>query len=93
MFLKAFAKPCLYSCESILSKESESAISKEIIGYKGELEFDVTKPDSSMNRLLDCSKIHSLGWKHKIELQDGIKMMYKWYQTARKTNNVEVYEK
>lgn len=34
-----------------------------------------------MDRLMDCSKIHSLGWKHKIELKDGIKMMYEWYKT------------
>ncbi|MDX2331764.1 GDP-L-fucose synthase family protein [Campylobacter hepaticus] len=52
---------------------------KKIVAYKGELKFDITKPDSSMNRLLDCSKIHSLGWKHKIELEEGIKMMYNWY--------------
>ncbi|HEB9328846.1 TPA: GDP-L-fucose synthase [Campylobacter coli] len=53
---------------------------KKIVDYKGELKFDITKPDSSMNRLLDCSKIHSLGWKHKIELEEGIKMMYEWYK-------------
>ncbi|EAJ0326581.1 GDP-L-fucose synthase [Campylobacter lari] len=52
---------------------------KDIISYDGEIRFDITKPDSPMNRLLDCSKIHSLGWKHKIELEDGIKMMYNWY--------------
>ncbi|MBF7049542.1 GDP-L-fucose synthase [Campylobacter volucris] len=52
---------------------------KDIISYNGEIRFDITKPDSPMNRLLDCSKIHSLGWKHKIELEDGIKMMYDWY--------------
>lgn len=52
---------------------------KDIISYDGEIRFDITKPDSPMNRLLDCSKIHSLGWKHKIELEDGIKMMYDWY--------------
>ncbi|ECW7499511.1 GDP-L-fucose synthase, partial [Campylobacter coli] len=49
------------------------------VGFNGEIKFDITKPSSDMNRLMDCSKIHSLGWKHKIELEQGIKMMYKWY--------------
>ncbi|HED0806785.1 TPA: NAD-dependent epimerase/dehydratase family protein [Campylobacter jejuni] len=52
---------------------------KQITQYQGEIKFDISKPDSSMNRLLDCSKIHSLGWKHKIELEEGIKMMYEDY--------------
>ncbi|MBF7047540.1 GDP-L-fucose synthase [Campylobacter volucris] len=52
---------------------------KNIVGFNGDLFFNVNKPDSTMNRLMDCSKIHSLGWKHKIELEDGIKMMYDWY--------------
>ncbi|EDO6740981.1 GDP-L-fucose synthase [Campylobacter coli] len=52
---------------------------KEIVGFKGEIYFNPSKPDSTMDRLMDCSKIHSLGWKHKIELEEGIRMMYEWY--------------
>ncbi|MFG5098541.1 NAD-dependent epimerase/dehydratase family protein [Campylobacter lari] len=52
---------------------------KNIVGFDGDLFFNTNKPDSTMDRLMDCSKIHSLGWKHKIELEDGIKMMYNWY--------------
>lgn len=52
---------------------------KDIIGFHGKLVFNVDKPDGFKNKLTDCSKIHSLGWKHKIELEDGIKMMYDWY--------------
>lgn len=52
---------------------------KEIVGYKGEFLFDTTKPDGTMVKLTDPSKIHSLGWKHKVELDEGIKAMYKWY--------------
>lgn len=52
---------------------------KQIVGFKGGLVFNPERPDSTMNRLLDCSKIHSLGWRHKIELEEGIKMMYDWY--------------
>lgn len=52
---------------------------KDIIGFNGELKFNISKPDSSMDRLMDCSKINNLGWKHTIELHEGIKMMYKAY--------------
>jgi GDP-L-fucose synthase len=52
---------------------------KAIVGYNGELFFDDSKPDGTMVKLTDCSKLHELGWKHKIELEDGIKMMYEWY--------------
>jgi GDP-L-fucose synthase len=52
---------------------------QNIIGFKGELVFNTTKPDGTMVKLTDPSKLHSLGWKHKIELEDGIKTMYEWY--------------
>lgn len=50
-----------------------------IIGFKGELTFNIDKPDGTMFKLTDPSKLHSLGWKHKVELEDGIKSMYEWY--------------
>jgi len=49
------------------------------VGYEGELSFDPAKPDGTMRKLTDVSKLHSLGWKHKIEIDEGIKRMYKWY--------------
>jgi GDP-L-fucose synthase len=49
---------------------------KEIVGYEGELKFDTTKPDGTPRKLLDVSRIHALGWKHKIELDTGIRMVY-----------------
>ena len=52
---------------------------KEIIGFNGELYFNVDKPDGTMKKLTDVSKLHGLGWKHKVELNEGIKMMYAWY--------------
>ena len=52
---------------------------KKIVDYKGELYFNDTKPDGTMIKLTDPSKLHSLGWKHKIELEDGIRIMYNWY--------------
>lgn len=50
-----------------------------IIGFKGVLRFDISKPDGTPQKLLDVSKLNSLGWKAKIELEDGISMTYKWY--------------
>jgi len=52
---------------------------KSIIGFKGELYFNTEKPDGTMVKLTDPSKLHSLGWKHKVELEDGIKSIYAWY--------------
>ncbi|MDY0117394.1 MAG: GDP-L-fucose synthase [Sulfurimonadaceae bacterium] len=52
---------------------------KEIVGFKGELYFNADKPDGTMIKLTDPSKLHSLGWKHKVGLEDGIKTMYAWY--------------
>jgi GDP-L-fucose synthase len=52
---------------------------KEIIGFKGEFYFNTEKPDGTMVKLTDVSKLNHLGWKHEIELEDGIKRMYKWY--------------
>ncbi len=49
---------------------------KEIVGYKGEIRWDTSKPDGTPRKLLDVSLIHSLGWQHKIELMEGIKKVY-----------------
>ena len=52
---------------------------KKIVGYKGELYFNNTKPDGTMIKLTDPSKLHALGWKHTIALEEGIEKVYKWY--------------
>jgi GDP-L-fucose synthase len=49
---------------------------KKIIGFEGDIIFDSSKPDGTSKKLLDVSKIHSLGWSHSIELEDGIKKTY-----------------
>lgn len=49
---------------------------KEVIGFEGELEFDATKPDGTPRKLMDVSKLHSFGWKHKINLPEGIQLAY-----------------
>jgi len=52
---------------------------KAIIAFKGKLTFNTDKQDGTMVKLTDSSKLHSLGWKHKVELEDGIKTTYEWY--------------
>lgn len=52
---------------------------KEQIGYRGRIEFDRTKPDGTMRKLTDVSKLNSLGWRHKIELDEGVRLLYDWY--------------
>ena len=51
------------------------------VGYKGTLSFDATKPDGTMRKLTDVTKLHSLGWHHKIEVEEGVKRMYDWYNS------------
>lgn len=52
---------------------------KDIVGFKGKLYFNTEKPDGTMIKLTDSSKLHSLMWKHKVKLEDGIKTIYDWY--------------
>jgi GDP-L-fucose synthase len=49
---------------------------KEVVGYGGGLVFDVTKPDGTSRKLLDCSKLHKLGWRHAVSLRQGIELAY-----------------
>ena len=59
-------------------KELAETIQK-VIGFKGELYFNTDKPDGTMKKLTDVSKLHGLGWKHKVDLTEGIEKMYEWY--------------
>jgi len=49
---------------------------KDIVGYSGEINFDTTKPDGTPRKLMDITKLHNKGWKHKIELREGIALAY-----------------
>ena len=51
----------------------------EVVGFKGELAWDTTKPDGTPRKLLDVSKVHALGWRHRIGLRDGIARTYQWF--------------
>lgn len=58
--------------------ELAEAIRREV-GFKGEIRWDASKPDGTMRKLCDVSKLHSLGWRHKVDLAEGIKRLYEWY--------------
>jgi GDP-L-fucose synthase len=57
---------------------------KDIIGFDGDLVFDTSKPDGTPRKLMDVSKLHSLGWKHQINLREGIKLAYDDFLTKHK---------
>ena len=52
---------------------------KETIGFKGKLIFNSSKPDGTMRKLTDVSKLHALGWHHQIEIEEGVEKLYRWY--------------
>ena len=50
------------------------------IGFEGKVEFDTSKPDGTMRKLIDVSKLHSLGWTHSVEIEDGVQRLFEWYK-------------
>lgn len=62
-----------------LSIKDLALLIKDITGFTGNLVFDEAKPDGTMRKLMDVSKIHSLGWKHKLDLEKGIRQVYQGY--------------
>lgn len=61
---------------------------KKIVGYTGDIKHDLTKPDGTPRKLMDVSYLHSLGWKHKIELEEGIRAVY---EDFKKKEGVKVW--
>ena len=57
---------------------------KDTVGFEGEIIWDTTKPNGTPRKLIDVSKLHSLGWHHKVEIEDGVKKLYEWYQSTLK---------
>jgi len=52
------------------------------VGFQGEVVFDASKPDGTMRKLIDVSKLHSLGWTHKVEIEDGVQKLFEWYKAS-----------
>lgn len=64
--------------EDVTIKELAELV-RDTVGYEGLLDWDSSKPDGTPRKLLDVSRLHSLGWKHKIPLNEGVKETYEWY--------------
>lgn len=69
--------------EDISIKEVAELI-KNVVGYNGEIAWDKTKPDGTLLKRLDVSRLHSLGWKHEIDLVNGLKSYYQWFLESHK---------
>ena len=52
---------------------------KEVIGFKGKLTFDITKPDGAPRKLIDVSRLSNIGWNYSVNLKDGLSRTYNWY--------------
>lgn len=92
LHVEDLAEACVYLLENYNGKDflnigtgedisiaDLAAMVKDVVGFQGELRFDTSKPDGTPRKLMDVSKIHKLGWKHKIELREGIEAVYKEY--------------
>lgn len=62
---------------------------KKQVGFNGDIYFNANRPDSSMDRLMDCTKINQLGWKAQISLEEGINKMYRYYKNNTATNDID----
>lgn len=66
-----------------ISIKDVALLIQKVIGFNGLLWFNTEKPDGTMRKLSDVSKINALGWKHKVNIEDGLKQMYLWYKEYR----------
>ena len=79
--LLSYPKPCFINLgtgEDVTICELAETVST-VVGYKGKLVFDATKPDGTPRKLEDVSRVHALGWQHSVGLQQGISNTYQWY--------------
>jgi GDP-L-fucose synthase len=89
LFADDLAEACYYLMENYdeaglinigtgedISIKDLALLIKRIVGYEGEINFDTSKPDGTPRKLMDVSKLHGRGWKHKMELEEGIKLAY-----------------
>ena len=53
-----------------------------VVGFDGEVVWDSSKPDGTPRKLIDVSKLHSLGWTHKVEIEEGVEKLYAWYRQS-----------
>ena len=76
-----YPKPCFVNIgtgEDVTIRELAETVGR-VVGYTGKIVFDANKPDGTPRKLEDVSRIHNLGWKHSIDLEEGLKSTYKWF--------------
>ena len=66
--------------ELTISALSELVV--KAVGFEGTVAFDASKPDGTMRKLIDVSKLHSLGWRHQVEIEDGVERLFDWYKAS-----------
>ena len=67
-----------------LTIRSLAELVKKTVGFEGEIVWDETKPNGTPRKLIDVTKLHNLGWHHKVEIEDGVEKLYEWYQSTLK---------
>ena len=68
-----------------------AALMAKVVGYEGKIVYDPSKPDGTARKLLDVSKAHSFGWRHQIQLEDGLRQTYAWFVDALARGEVRGY--
>lgn len=79
--LLSYPKPCFVNLgtgEDVTIRELAETV-RAVVGYSGDIAFDASKPDGTPRKLQDVSRMHGLGWRHKVELEEGIRRTYQWY--------------
>ncbi|WP_243374007.1 GDP-L-fucose synthase [Geotalea sp. SG265] len=79
--LLSYPKPCFVNLgtgQDVTIRELAETVGN-VVGFSGNLRFDQSKPDGTPRKLQDVSRMHSLGWRHKVSLEDGLKNTYRWY--------------
>lgn len=69
-----------------ISIKDLALLTADIVGYTGKIKFNPSKPDGTMRKLTDVSKLKSLGWQYRVELDEGIRRMYQWYVSDQEEN-------
>ena len=54
-------------------------IMKKVVGFEGDIKFDINKPDGTMRKLIDTSRLRRMGWTYSTELENGLRKTYDWY--------------
>jgi len=85
----SYPKPCFVNLgtgEDVTIRELSQTVQK-VVGYEGKLIFDTSRPDGTPRKLEDITRMNNLGWRHSIELEQGIRMTYQWYCESLERRN------